>query len=98
MKSFGDLYRLKNQVESKGGDKEVYILSASDGTDHATMLAVRDYNGEIEIEIKGTDKTAFTVSESTEKRIKFKNTIVPIKDGKLTFTVKKDSIYYIKAN
>ena len=78
--------------------KQVYILSATDDTDFATMLAVRDYDGEIEIEIKGADKSAFTVMESTEKRIKFKNTIVPVKDGKLNFTVKKDSIYYIKAN
>lgn len=98
MKAFGDLYRLKNQVESTGGDTEVYILSASDDVDYATMLAVRNYAGEVEIEIKGADKTAFTVMESTEKRIKFKNTIVAVKDGKIKFDVKKDSIYYIKAN
>lgn len=98
MKAFSNLYKLKNQVESTGGDKEVYILSASDDKDFATMLAVRDYAGKIEIQVKGTDKTAFTVMESTEKRIKFKNTIVPIKDGKLNFEVKKDSIYFIKAN
>ena len=97
MKAFGDLYRLKNQVESEGGDNKVYILSATDGDECATMLAVRDYEGDVEILIKGTDKTDFIIGESSEDKIDFSNSEVKIVGGKLIFRAKKDSIYYIKS-
>ena len=96
MKSFGDLYRLENQVKTEGTDKEIYILGASNGTESALMLSCRDYEGEVEISVKGLDKLSVIVSESTYDNIAFNNTEVAIKDGKIRFNAKKDTIYYVK--
>ena len=96
MKSFGDLYRLENQVKTEGTDKEIYILGASNGTEGAFMLACRDYEGEVEIAVSGLDKSSVTVSESTYENIAFNDSQVEVKDGKIKFNAKKDSIYYVK--
>jgi hypothetical protein len=60
------------------------------------MLSCRDYEGEVEISVKGLDKLSVIVSESTYDNIAFNNTEVAIKDGKIRFNAKKDTIYYVK--
>ena len=95
MKFFGDLYRLKNQTELNNDYQGVYALSAADGEDFGIMLAVRDFSGEVEIELKGCKKSVVTVTESRYEQ-PITDTQVNVNDGKVKFTVNNDSLYYIK--
>lgn len=94
LKSFGNLYRLKNQFYAEGGDDKVYILAASDNEKQAIMLAVRDYEGQISIDIINANKGGYVVYESTYEDIDLKQINSKFID-RLTFDVKKDSIYFI---
>ena len=94
MKGFGDLYRLKNQIKTDGGNDKVYLLGAADGENGAIMIAVRDFEGELEIEIKGGgDK--YLVTESCYENITPTEIENSVNASKLTFSVKKDCIYYV---
>lgn len=95
LKFFGDLYRLKNQVEISGNCENLYVLAANDGEKFGIMLAVRDFSGEIEMEINGTNQSSVNITESSYEETPTKSEI-DIRDGKIKFSVKKHSLYYIE--
>ena len=95
MKFFGNLFKLENQIELVCDYQGIYALAASDGKDFGIMLAVRDCSGKIEIEMSNSDKNTVVVTESS-----YENPIVEtelkVADGRLSLTVQKDTLYYIK--
>lgn len=92
MKFFGDLYRLKNQVETdyeKGHG--FYALAAGNEDKCAVAIASREYDGEIDIVIDAKEATVLSqvgVGELCE-------TSLTAKDGKITLELNKEGIYYI---
>ena len=78
--------------------KGVYALAATNGEKTGVMLAVKEYEGELELHINNNNGSSYRVTESTyqnheqtyEEKLNGNNTI--------KLTVKKDSIYYIEIN
>ena len=98
LRSFGELYRLKTRCSCTGMPKGVYALAATNGEKTGVMLAVKEYEGELELHINNNNGSSYRVTESTyqnheqtyEEKLNGNNTI--------KLTVKKDSIYYIEIN
>lgn len=96
MKCFGDIYKLKNQCDCQSDNPNVYSLAASNGEDFGIMLAVRDYCGEINLNVNDLRLNAIVFEYSYEKP---EQQIDTIKNGDgIKFNVQANSIYYIRLN
>ena len=96
MKTFGNIYRLGLQASASSDCGEIYVLAGSDGKNGALMMAVRDYEGEAEIELSGTEKRTFTVKEAVYSGQGFESKKITATDNKLKIFVKRHSVYYVE--
>jgi len=95
LRDFGNLYRLKTRCELSGTPDKVYALSATDGNKVGIMIAVKDFSGEIMLNVFNCENKSYTINESTyEKHESITQGVT--RDGKIKLDLKKDAIYYIE--
>jgi len=62
LQSFSELARMKNRVEiSEDYRRELYMLAAKDGDEGAILLVTRGYQGMVELSVKGSTYTAYSI-------------------------------------
>jgi hypothetical protein len=101
MKDFANLYRLGNALDS-GDDhrKELYTLAAVSETDGGILLAVRNYEGRVEILLQSCPFAFCTVKKTVPGGTRGKGTVYRSKEldlssGRLLLSVKPGEVYYV---
>ena len=96
MRAFGDLYRLKTRCSCEGMPKGVYALAATDGEKTGVMLAVKDYEGELEISVSNGGGKGYRLMQSTYEQFEKNSEGALDGNGAVQLCVQKDSVYYIE--
>jgi hypothetical protein len=101
MCDFGRLYRLSGVVDT-GDDqrKELYKLAATNGNEAFMILAVRDFEGKVELNLCNSSFSLCRVSKTLPSGNRGKGEVYSSKDidilgGKLLLSVGKGEIYSI---
>ena len=101
MKNFSQLYRLGTVIDT-GDDhrKELYALAASNGSEAGALIAVRNFDGRVEIRLESSSFSYCTVQKIMPGGTRGKGSIlrsqsIDITSGRLALSVSAGEIYYL---
>ena len=101
MCAFGTLARMKNLVDSTEDYRHaIYSLAAKGESEGAVIVATRNYSGIIELNIGGSDYTAYSICGIVgggERGEGMSTTAenIPLKDGKIRMRAGKSEVYLV---
>jgi hypothetical protein len=101
LSAFGRLVSLGTAVESLGDSRrEIYSLAAIGGTSAALAIAAREYSGKLEIRLKNSTYSSFSVKrifEDPECNLAERyRANIPLAGNKISLVLEKGDIYLLE--
>ena len=97
---YSELYKLGYAAETVGDSRsEIYTLAATSGERHALMIVTRQYSGNLEVKLSGTNATSCRIrriaSRDGSYRVNSVGASLPVTDNTVAFRADKDAIYFL---